>query len=137
MRCSPPEAESLQDPSRLKIAAAHEIIVPIETQTMALSGVGLLMQNIEDLLIAEVLTVAPKIRAVATKHDFPERSSSCRFGPSPGVEWHPGDGDNHSDECSPGRVLWVEEDHLRSRPRRVGRGGLRRTCSRIYGCGDC
>jgi chromosome partitioning protein len=29
----------------------------------------LLMQNIEDLLNAEVLTVAPKIRAVATKHD--------------------------------------------------------------------
>jgi len=51
------------------IAAAHEIMVPIETQTMALSGVGLLMQNIEDLLNAEVLTVAPKIRAVATKHD--------------------------------------------------------------------
>jgi chromosome partitioning protein len=51
------------------IAASNEVLVPIETQTMALSGVGLLMQNIEDLLSAEVLSAAPKIRAVATKFD--------------------------------------------------------------------
>jgi chromosome partitioning protein len=51
------------------IAAAQEILVPIETQTMALSGVGLLTQNIQDLMTAEVLMEAPKIRAVATKHD--------------------------------------------------------------------
>jgi len=51
------------------IAAAHEILVPVETQTMALSGLGLLLKTIQDLLDAEVITAAPAVRAVLTKHD--------------------------------------------------------------------
>lgn len=51
------------------IAAANEILVPVETQTMALSGLGLLLKTIQDLLEAEVISTAPMVRAVLTKHD--------------------------------------------------------------------
>jgi len=51
------------------IAAAHEILVPIETHTMALTGLGLLARNVRELVDAEVIAEPPHMRAVATKHD--------------------------------------------------------------------
>ncbi len=51
------------------IAASHEILVPIETHTMALTGLGLLSKNVAELVDAEVIATPPQMRAVATKHD--------------------------------------------------------------------
>jgi chromosome partitioning protein len=51
------------------IAAANEIIIPVQTQTMALSGIELLVQTIQDLLDADVIAEVPLLRAIATMHD--------------------------------------------------------------------
>lgn len=51
------------------IVAADEIIAPVETQAMALSGLSLLSKTVQDLLEDELIDVKPPIRVLATKHD--------------------------------------------------------------------
>jgi len=51
------------------IAAATELLVPVETQTMALAGLGLLRETLEELVEAEVLAAQPPMRVLATMHD--------------------------------------------------------------------
>jgi chromosome partitioning protein len=51
------------------IVAADEIIAPVETQAMALSGLSLLSKTIQDLVDDELIEAKPPIRVLATKHD--------------------------------------------------------------------
>lgn len=51
------------------IVAAGELLVPIETQSMALAGLGLLRETLDELVEAEVLSSALAMRVVATMHD--------------------------------------------------------------------
>lgn len=51
------------------IVAADEVIAPVETQAMALSGLSLLTKTMDDLIEEELIAVRPPSRVLATKHD--------------------------------------------------------------------
>jgi chromosome partitioning protein len=51
------------------IVAANEVLVPVETRTMALAGLGQLRETTRELVDAEVLAKPPQLRVVATMHD--------------------------------------------------------------------
>lgn len=51
------------------IVATDEVLAPVETHAMALAGLTLLQKTVTDLVEDELISCAPPIRALATKHD--------------------------------------------------------------------
>jgi len=104
------------------IVAADELIAPVETQAMALSGLSLLTKTMDDLIEEELILARPPTRVLATKHDGRTglgRDVLAYLRADGGL---PVFGTCILGQQPPRRMLRAQEEHLRLLTRaRVGR----------------